>query len=172
MKLAQELRIIAGKQTDLAVATTLGDAATMLDVCEHITDGLVVLCDNIHADLKRMKVPARLAKQMRALHMLVGTVDGVHGYSRRRSPNGAELIRYDKMDPALPPRKVELEVCPNCGLVGRVKRHKEWVKYTHAGEETKGGKVRPRHYCKLYNDGLRMDVVMPVMPKEDPCVST
>jgi hypothetical protein len=111
-----------------------------------------------------MKIPERLTRQLRALHMLVGANDRLHGYSRRQGPNDTTLIHYDKMDPALPPGKIKLEFCPNCGLLGRVKRHKLWVKYIHTGEEKKNSRVRPRHYCKLYNDGLRMDVVMPVMP--------
>jgi hypothetical protein len=79
------------------------------------------------------------------------------------------MIRYDQMDPSCPPRGVKLEICPNCRLVGRVKRGRGCTAYIHTAWHLPGGAERRRHYCEMSDDGMRLDVVIPVMrAKEAP----
>jgi hypothetical protein len=78
------------------------------------------------------------------------------------------LIRYDQMDVSKPPRLIKLEICPNCRMPGRVMKGAKSVTYVHTAWKRKRDE-QPRHYCKLTNDGLSMDVVIPILrAKEAP----
>lgn len=71
------------------------------------------------------------------------------------------LIRYDRMDATAPPGRVQLEHCPNCRRVGRVRTGPRSTVYVHTAWRRRRGEQR-RHYCELAHDGISMDVVIPM----------
>lgn len=78
-------------------------------------------------------------------------------------------VHYDKMDLANPPKGVKLAICPNCRLLGRVRRGKGRTSttYVHTGEISGWGGLSNRYYCKLSDDGSSMEVAIPVLPAEE-----
>jgi hypothetical protein len=78
-----------------------------------------------------------------------------------------KMVRYDKLDPANPPAGLRIEECPNCKLPGRVYRTEGATVYVHTAWRLRGSRTARRHYCELSDDGLRVDVVIPVMPAKE-----
>ena len=102
-----------------------------------------------------------LAESITGLYLAIDALDALRDSATRDEKKDKALIRYDKMDPAKPPWRVKIEICPNCHLPGKFKAGKRSNTYVHTEEEGLG-KKRRRHYCKLSHDGCKVDVVIPV----------
>jgi hypothetical protein len=161
MPLIERLQAAALSPTDWDSPGLMTDSAALLTAYSKVTKAIVKSRDEIREHLDRMVLSVPLADALTSLDLAIGALDEMRISASRDEPKNKALIRYDKMDPAKPPWRVKLEVCPNCRLPGKFKPGKKANTYIHTEEEGYG-KKRRRHYCKLSHDGRRVDVVIPV----------
>jgi hypothetical protein len=166
MEFTNQLRTAANKEDDPHKRKLLSDAAMLLTVYQHVGGSIFRIYNEVCSDLKRMAVPESLVSEIAHLRDAVVAMGHINNCSFQTAPNGRTLIRYEDMDPDDPPKGIKLEVCTNCHRPGRVKEGKNHVTYIHTAWERRRGKVRPRHYCRMSRDGMKLDVVIPVMPTD------
>jgi hypothetical protein len=149
-------------------------------VLDSLAEKLASLYFGVRPDWEASLTNAALARGLDELYLTIAAVCNVHGYGDPVSitregiariadddEDGRKLIHYDRLDPAQAPPLPMLMTCPNCQRTGRVVEGVSWVTYVHTADRD-GDKEWPRHYCQLYHDGRRMNVVIPVQSsKED-----
>jgi hypothetical protein len=164
MTLIEQLRAAAAVPGRCSVADLLHDAANRLTTYDRAAKGLL---ENDRGE----NWPSGIYDELQLLvddPNLTTIPEQLEEAEKGSVPADDACVDYAVMDPDSLPSGIDLVICDNCRrlAVAFTDRDGNWV-YVH----TAWPNGLRRHYCKVSDDGCEVEVVMPVLPKEEPCGS-
>jgi predicted nucleic acid-binding protein len=181
MTLIERLRAAMKDTTSRAIHPLLAEIMDQLVVDDSLAKNMAEVYHAAHSDLENLKVSSSRTRNINRLLLAAAAICNVHGYGffnvktdRSRTADketdvcgcGGMMIHYDRMDINKPPKGVDLVKCPNCGEPAKLVPGPDANTYIHSEDVLSSG-TRPRHRCMPSHDGLRMDVIMPVLPTQE-----